>query len=148
MVGTASVLFAFAAGILLLRRLKGPLDERLMRGLRAWKSRWSCRGPNCTSAATRMRLKQVLRILIDNASRYSKAGTLIDLVSEAANERAVVRVVDRGMGIPESERGKVFERFFRGEAARPAAPAGSGLVLGQVDHRYARRRDCLVQSGE
>lgn len=77
----------------------------------------------------RMRLKQVLRILLDNAIRYSTAGTVIDLVLEAADERAVVRVVDRGMGIAESEQGKVFERFFRGEAARRAVPAGSGLGL-------------------
>lgn len=77
----------------------------------------------------RMRLKQVLRILIDNAVRYSKPGGIIDLMLEATNERAVVYIVDRGIGIPESERDKVFERFFRGETARRIAPAGSGLGL-------------------
>lgn len=77
----------------------------------------------------RMRLKQVLRILIDNAVRYSKPGGIIDLMLEATNERAVVRIVDRGIGIPESEWDKVFERFFRGETARRIAPAGSGLGL-------------------
>lgn len=77
----------------------------------------------------RMRLKQLLHILIDNAVRYSKGGGIIGLALEAADGCAVVRVSDQGIGIPEAEQDAVFERFFRGANARRVAPAGTGLGL-------------------
>jgi signal transduction histidine kinase len=61
--------------------------------------------------------------------RYSSSGGSIEIAVEARDGRAVVEVRDRGIGIPADERGRLFERFFRGRSARQMAPEGSGLGL-------------------
>ena len=53
--------------------------------------------------------------LIDNAAKYSPAGTTIHIGAEKENNDVRFSVEDEGPGIPESERGSVFERFYRGE---------------------------------
>lgn len=76
-----------------------------------------------------LRLRQLFLILLDNACRYSKPGGIInvELVEESAC--AVVFVRDQGIGMTDNEQNMVFERFFRGEAARKAVQSGSGLGL-------------------
>ena len=69
-------------------------------------------------------LEHVLDALIENALRYSPAGSAVTLVS--APDR--VEVLDRGPGVTPEEREVVFERFHRGRAGS-AGPPGSGLGL-------------------
>lgn len=77
----------------------------------------------------RLRLKQMLHILIDNAVHYSGADGTIGILLEVENDGAVIRIADQGVGIPAAEQATVFERFFRGRRARHLAPAGLGLGL-------------------
>jgi len=72
-------------------------------------------------------IEQVLDNLVDNAIRYSGRGAHITL--EAVG--AAARVGDDGPGIPDDERARVFERFFRGRTGRATAP-GTGLGLAIV----------------
>ena len=72
-------------------------------------------------------IEHVLDNLVDNAIRYSGTGAHITL--EAVG--AAARVGDDGPGIPEEERARVFERFFRGRTGRATAP-GTGLGLAIV----------------
>lgn len=77
----------------------------------------------------RLRLKQMLHILIDNAVHYSKIDGLISLAVEVENNGAIIRIADQGIGIPHSEQAGVFERFFRGNKAHRMVPTGLGLGL-------------------
>jgi signal transduction histidine kinase len=72
-------------------------------------------------------IEQVLDNLVDNAIRYSGTGAHITL--EAVG--AAARVCDDGPGIPDDERARVFERFFRGRTGRATTP-GTGLGLAIV----------------
>jgi len=71
-------------------------------------------------------LKRCLGNLLDNALKY---GTSALLVVDDAPERLIIRVRDRGPGIPESELERVFEPFYRLEGSRSRDTGGTGLGL-------------------
>ena len=77
------------------------------------------------------RLKQLMVILLDNATKFAPAGATVRLVGEADGDRLVVRVIDTGPGIAEAELPHIFERFYRGEAERGREGSGLGLAIAQ-----------------
>jgi signal transduction histidine kinase len=77
-------------------------------------------------------LQRAVANLVDNALHYPDTGGEVRLRGAAENGRVVVDVEDSGCGIPEDSRARVFERFFRAEAARERNPGGSGLGLALV----------------
>jgi heavy metal sensor kinase len=75
-------------------------------------------------------LRQALINLIDNAIKYSPPASLIRIhVLRDESGAAVVKVSDQGPGIPESDRSRVFERFYRIDEARSREDGGAGLGL-------------------
>jgi two-component system, NtrC family, sensor histidine kinase KinB len=70
----------------------------------------------------------VLDQLLENAVKYCPAGTPVEVTVEAQDGGAVLRVADRGPGLADGERERVFERFVRGSAAAPGS-SGAGLGL-------------------
>lgn len=82
-----------------------------------------------------LRLRQLLGVLLDNATRYSRPGGVVELelqpVVAAAGDGELVELTvrDQGIGIPPHELPQVFDRHFRGERARRHSPDGSGLGL-------------------
>ena len=76
-----------------------------------------------------LRLSQLLGVLLDNATRYSRAGDRVDILIEAEPTELRVTVRDQGIGIPVHELPQVFDRHFRGALARRHSPDGSGLGL-------------------
>lgn len=76
-------------------------------------------------------LFQVVANLIDNAIKYTGDNGLIEVVLEPGNDQVVLQVRDNGIGIPEEDRHRVFERFFRVETSRSEYP-GNGLGLSLV----------------
>ncbi len=74
-------------------------------------------------------LKQSLRILVQNASKYSEKGGRILLKAKVVEDRPAFIVQDEGMGMAESEVIHVFERFYRSEGARNRTEGGTGLGL-------------------
>lgn len=72
---------------------------------------------------------RLIGVLIDNAIRYTPAGGEIDVSVATSNGMAELTVSDTGVGIPAHEQTRIFERFFRGTAARTMSPDGSGLGL-------------------
>jgi two-component system phosphate regulon sensor histidine kinase PhoR len=80
------------------------------------------------------KLSDVLRNLIENASNYSPEGGVIDVTAERRDGDVVLRVADRGPGIPEGDLLRIFERFYRVDRSRSRDPGGTGLGLSIVRH--------------
>jgi two-component system OmpR family sensor kinase len=77
-----------------------------------------------TARADADRVRQVIRILLDNALTHTPGGVRVTVTTYTVNHRAKLTVSDDGPGIPDSVRERMFERFFTGDAA-----GGSGLGL-------------------
>ncbi|WP_084162285.1 sensor histidine kinase [Methylocaldum szegediense] len=77
----------------------------------------------------KQRLRQVVFILGDNAVRYSDAGSRIRIDLEADGAEAVLRVNDRGIGIPAHDLELIFDRYYRSTNARRSSDDGTGLGL-------------------
>lgn len=88
-------------------------------------------GPSQTVLTRPQALRRALGNLIDNAIKFGRRAEVV-LVHES--NHTVVRVMDRGPGIPVEERDKVVQPFYRMEASRNAATGGSGLGLAIVQH--------------
>lgn len=89
---------------------------------------------NFTLRADADSLAQVLVVLLDNAIKYSPEHSRIRLTSRRSRNRILIAVVDEGVGIPESERGQIFERFYRSDKARARSETGGyglGLPIAQ-----------------
>ncbi len=84
-----------------------------------------------TVQADRLRLTEVLYNLLSNAIRHTPAGGRISVVYRLlpGADGVEIRVEDSGPGIPAAERGKVFNRYYRLDAARSGALGGRGLGL-------------------
>ncbi|MFC3495469.1 sensor histidine kinase [Glycomyces rhizosphaerae] len=85
-----------------------------------------------TVVANEGQLRQVLVNLLTNARVHTPQGTAIEVSVAQSNGWAVMRVADRGPGIPAEHRQKVFDRFYRADASRSRATGGSGLGLSIV----------------
>jgi signal transduction histidine kinase len=75
------------------------------------------------------RVHQVVANLMENAVRHSPEGGEVSLAVRAENGRVRIEVTDQGPGIPEGEAQRVFERFYRADAARSSTDGGTGLGL-------------------
>jgi two-component system sensor histidine kinase KdpD len=71
----------------------------------------------------------VLVNLLENALKFSPAGERIEVDVTQRGSEVLLRVTDRGPGLPASERERVFEPFQRGAAARAGSGAGLGLAI-------------------
>lgn len=95
-------------------------------------------GEGLSVAGSETNLVSALANLIDNAIRYSPSNTKVGVVArEVRTPRGPaveITVTDQGIGIAEADLPRVFERFFRVDAARSRATGGTGLGLAIVKH--------------
>ncbi|HEX8872331.1 MAG TPA: ATP-binding protein [Candidatus Acidoferrum sp.] len=80
------------------------------------------------------RLQEVLQNLLDNATQYTLPGGKIALSAAANNDEVVFTVADTGIGIPQADQSRIFERFYRVDAARSREAGGTGLGLAIAKH--------------
>jgi two-component system sensor histidine kinase KdpD len=78
------------------------------------------------------RIGEVLRHLVDNAAKYSAAGTPIRISAELENGQARISVADRGPGIDDFEQGLIFEKFYRGRGQHSVQGTGMGLPIAKA----------------
>lgn len=74
-------------------------------------------------------IKQMAGIFIDNALKYSKDGGTVRVSLTKEDGKAVLSVYNTGMGVKESEKHKIFERFYRSDESRNRSTGGYGLGL-------------------
>lgn len=82
-----------------------------------------------TVRGDRHRLRQVLLNLVDNAVKYNEPKGRVTLELRRSGDQAVIRIINTGPGIPLEQLSHVFDRFFRGDAARRIRADGCGLGL-------------------
>ena len=87
-----------------------------------------------TVRADPIALRQALGNLIENALRYTPRGGTITLFSRREDSAIAIGVRDTGSGIPSEHLPRIFERFYRVDAARSRAAGGTGLGLAIVKH--------------
>jgi two-component system phosphate regulon sensor histidine kinase PhoR len=79
-------------------------------------------------------LHDLLQNLLDNAIQYTPEGGQIDVSATAETREAVITVTDTGIGIPLADQERIFERFYRVDAARSREAGGTGLGLSIAKH--------------
>lgn len=89
-------------------------------------------------------LERALLNLLVNAVKFTSPGGNVALDVEVADRLVRLRVSDDGVGIPEEEQSRLFERFYRGSAAQRGAVTGSGLGLA-ITHRIVERHQGRVE---
>jgi two-component system sensor histidine kinase SenX3 len=82
----------------------------------------------------RDQLTMAIHNLIENAVNYSPADTKVAISTSIQGEIITISVADQGIGIPEAEVERIFERFYRVDPARSRETGGTGLGLSIVKH--------------
>ncbi len=82
----------------------------------------------------RRQLVSAVGNLVENAVKYSEAGSSVQVRARSSDGWVEVSVVDQGVGIPQRDLDRVFERFYRVDRARSRTTGGTGLGLSIVRH--------------
>jgi two-component system phosphate regulon sensor histidine kinase PhoR len=85
-------------------------------------------------AGDRRRLAEVLQNLLDNATQYTLPTGSITVSAEERDADVIFTVSDTGIGIPKADQSRIFERFYRVDAARSREAGGTGLGLAIAKH--------------
>ena len=88
----------------------------------------------CLIRGDRSQLLMAVSNLIENAINYSPEGTRVALNLRSNNDLVEISVTDQGIGIPEKDLERLFERFYRVDPARSRLTGGTGLGLSIVKH--------------
>ncbi len=95
-----------------------------------------------------MKLEQVFYNLIDNAIKYTPNGGKVRVEVARASKKAVVKVIDNGIGIPKADQLHVFDRFYRVDKARSRDTGGTGLGLAIVKQIVLLHEGSVTVSSE
>ena len=99
--------------------------------------------------ADRRQVASAVHNLLDNSLKYSDAGTSVNVRIRRLDDAAELSVQDMGVGIPQGDLPRVFERFYRVDRSRTSASGGIGLGLAIVRHVAINHRGVVtVQSME
>lgn len=95
-------------------------------------------GENIVIKGVHTLIHEMIYNLCDNAIKYNKENGSVSVVVTKNKEEAVLKVKDTGIGIPEDQMDRVFERFYRVDKSHSRASGGTGLGLSIVKHAAIR----------
>ena len=105
--------------------------------------------PGCAILCTKDDLYQVMFNLMENAIKYNLPGGSVTVTARREGMQVILTVADTGVGIPEDEREKIFDRFYRVDKARSRAAGGTGLGLSIVwEMVHLHGGSIIVRPGE
>ena len=108
--------------------------ELLRNNARNRNVRITLSGSPCMVTSNRDLLIELIDNLVQNAIRYNVANGSVNVTVEAVGHHARLTVADTGIGIPQSDQSRVFERFYRVDKSRSRETGGTGLGLAIVKH--------------
>ena len=94
----------------------------------------TCEGSPAVVPGIRHILEEMIFNIIENAIKYNRPGGFVQVKTGRFPEGIKVIVRDNGIGIPEEEQERIFERFYRVDKSRSKATGGTGLGLSIVKH--------------
>jgi two-component system sensor histidine kinase KdpD len=77
-------------------------------------------------------IRRVLRHLLENAARYSPAGSPVHIGAALEADRLRVSITDQGQGIDDAEQAYIFDKFYRGSRHRLLHGTGMGLAIAKA----------------
>lgn len=92
------------------------------------------RAPDAIVLGDGEQITMAVHNLIENAINYSPENTKVSVTTEIKDGIVQISVTDQGIGIPESDQARIFERFYRVDPARSRETGGTGLGLSIVKH--------------
>jgi two-component system sensor histidine kinase SenX3 len=106
-------------------------------------------GPPVPVEGDRTQLVSAIGNLVENAVKYSEQGGQVQVRTRVANDWIEIMVADEGVGIPQRDLDRIFERFYRVDRARSRTTGGTGLGLSIVRHVATNHGgEVLVSSSE
>jgi signal transduction histidine kinase len=93
-------------------------------------------------------IRSIVANLLENAVRYNRDGGKVTVCLTREDSRVTFEVTDTGEGIPEPDRDRIFERFYRVDKARSRAAGGTGLGLSLVRHATERHGGTITLHSE
>ena len=104
----------------------------------------TCEGDIPDVNGDRERIEQVITNIVSNAVKYTPDGGKIDMTVGTSGRNVFVRVTDNGIGIPEKDLPRLFDRFYRVDKARSRESGGTGLGLSIATEIVQRHHGSLT----
>lgn len=93
-------------------------------------------------------IQDMLSNIIDNAIKYNKVGGKVDIKILQNKYEVIINLKDTGMGIPQEDRDRIFERFYRVDKSRSKKITGTGIGLSIVKHIVEYHNGTIVLNSE
>ena len=108
----------------------------------------TCEGEIPDVNGDRERIEQVITNIVSNAVKYTPDGGKIDMAVGTSGRNVFVRVTDNGIGIPEKDLPRLFDRFYRVDKARSRESGGTGLGLSIAQEILNQHKGSIEISSE
>ena len=132
------VSFASTAEDVDLRALCEEIRDRLSPAAQARAVTFSVTGEEVRLHTSRKMLEEIIYNLCDNAVKYNRVGGKAEaVISRSEDQKVVLKIRDTGIGIPDEDQQRVFERFYRVDKSHSREIGGTGLGLSIVKHGAA-----------
>jgi two-component system phosphate regulon sensor histidine kinase PhoR len=113
------------------------IQERLALNAVQHQINLSCQGDSVSIIGIPRTLEEIVYNICDNAIKYNRPDGFVRISVRQEETSAVVQVQDNGIGIPEADQNRVFERFYRVNKSHSKEVGGTGLGLSIVKHGMA-----------